>query len=173
MVVVGLKIPEIPDERMNMIYSFLEYLLVKGNSSRMWNEIREKRGLAYALRGGTSSNFQLGSYFSAFVETTPNRLKEVAELMQECLLEPLSSHDDFEALQEWLHDWYTIGHETNLDSWTGDIFHYFVHGRLMDAKDSFEEDLTSIRSITLDEIEELRARIMQPERFVTVVLRPE
>ena len=54
-------------------------ILGDGNSSRLWQNIREKRGLAYSV-GASSDSFDDCGIFSIYAGTSPEKLGEVIDL---------------------------------------------------------------------------------------------
>ncbi len=59
--------------------SLLTSILGDGNSSRLWQNIREKRGLAYSV-GASSDSFEDCGIFSIYAGTSPEKLTEVIDL---------------------------------------------------------------------------------------------
>ncbi len=60
----------------------LSCLMVGGMSSRLFQEIREKRNLAYSVKGGYNGAKRYG-YNSIFVGTTPDHVEQVKKLIVE------------------------------------------------------------------------------------------
>ena len=59
--------------------SLLNSILGDGNSSRLWQNVREKRGLAYSV-GASVSSFEDCGIFSIYAGTSPDKLAEVIDL---------------------------------------------------------------------------------------------
>jgi predicted Zn-dependent peptidase len=59
--------------------SLLTSILGDGNSSRLWQNIREKRGLAYSV-GASSDSFDDCGIFSIYAGTSPEKLSEVIDV---------------------------------------------------------------------------------------------
>lgn len=59
--------------------SLLNSVLGDGNSSRLWQNVREKRGLAYSV-GASVSSFEDCGIFSIYAGTSPEKLAEVVDL---------------------------------------------------------------------------------------------
>jgi predicted Zn-dependent peptidase len=62
--------------------SVLNCLLVGGMSSRLWQEIREKRNLAYAVKGSYNAGKRYG-YENIFIGTSEENLKIIKDLILE------------------------------------------------------------------------------------------
>jgi len=58
----------------------LDAYLAEGMSSKLWQEVREKRGLAYAIRSFAHAEEKY-SYYGIYVGTTKDKIKEVEELI--------------------------------------------------------------------------------------------
>lgn len=139
----------------------------------LWQEIREKRGYAYSVSGGISGEYGLGNYFFANASVLPSRIEHVCDLIYECILTPFSDPDMFEITKEWLYDWYTLDYE-DLDDWAHLIASTIISGLpVKSCEQHFSQIRSLIKSITLDEVEDLRASTLKREHFVTVVVRPE
>lgn len=54
-------------------------ILGDGNSSRLWQSVRERRGLAYSV-GASATSFQDCGVFSIYAGTSPDKLAEVVDL---------------------------------------------------------------------------------------------
>lgn len=87
-VIFGCKFPLYTDTKNTALMKFLEYALVKGTGPLLWRELREKRGLAYSLSGGITMTPALGAYFQVYVETKPDRIDTVRELVSLILFQP-------------------------------------------------------------------------------------
>lgn len=64
------------------IQSVLGSVLNGGMSSRLWIEVRERRGLAYAVKPA-SDRFQDVGYFGAYAGTDPSKTSEAVKIMLE------------------------------------------------------------------------------------------
>ena len=63
----------------------LNLILGGGMSSRLFQEIREKRGLCYSI-GSEASSYREGGMFVVYADTSPEHLDEVRDLVREELL---------------------------------------------------------------------------------------
>lgn len=173
-IVCGSKFPgHNRNQRTQVLWSFLVSMLVRGSNSTLWQEIREKRGFAYSVSGGISGEHLLGNYFFANASVLPSRVEEVCDLIYECILTPFSDPYMFEITKEWLYDWNTLEYE-DLDDWAELISHTIALG--LSAKQCerhFAHMRSLIQSVTLGEVEALRASTLKREHFVTVVVRPD
>jgi len=69
-------------DKMNSAAQVLSCLMVGGMSSRLFQEIREKRNLAYAVKGGYSGGKRFG-FNSTFVGTSPENYEKVKKIILE------------------------------------------------------------------------------------------
>lgn len=72
-------VPTLLDKRRYSIEA-LDVILARGMSSRLFSEIREKRGLAYAVRGFLEQDRNYG-YEMIYVGTTKDKVRKVKELI--------------------------------------------------------------------------------------------
>ncbi|MEK7074405.1 MAG: pitrilysin family protein [Patescibacteria group bacterium] len=170
-IIFGCKFPTHASPRQEIIEKFLEYILVKGPASLLWSELREKRGLTYSMSGGISGTYQLGSYFYVRVETSPSRIKEVCELIPEVLFKPITDSCMFEETKEHLYDWFTLGCDDNEDYANLIAAALIKKSNLKSLHHYFPNHCKIISSISLEEVEEMRQRTLNPERFVTVIMK--
>jgi predicted Zn-dependent peptidase len=73
--------PAAPDAQ-SYTSQVLSCLMIGGMSSRLWQEIREKRNLAYAVKGGYNAGRRFG-YNSIFVGTSPQNFEKVKKIILE------------------------------------------------------------------------------------------
>jgi predicted Zn-dependent peptidase len=171
-VMYGCKFPLYSNDKEFVLRHALIRLLVSGTSSLLWKAIREDRGLAYSVTGGTVSQHPLGSYFYAYAETLPDRVDEVRELMVKYLHKTFTDQQAFDATREYLIDWFSLRCE-EIEDWADLILRYVQMEQSTKLVERyFSRQDKNIQSITLDEVEELRASVLKPERFVTVIVKP-
>jgi predicted Zn-dependent peptidase len=174
-VIMGCKMPDRLSDRAEAAEDFVCSLLVSGWSSRLWNEVREKRGLAYSANGGVSRSIGLGAYFDAFVQTKPGKEAIVEKLMRQALFSPITAKDKeiFEATRESAQDAITAGFGENLGAWNGLIYDKVSKGEsVASIKRYFAEQRAIVNKLTLREAEKIRRELFRPERFATVIVKP-
>ena len=82
-VVVGMPAMTDEDERRYALYT-LSTILGGGTSSRLFQEVREKRGLAYSTYSFPGL-YHEGGLFGLYAGCSPESAKDVAEIMEGCL----------------------------------------------------------------------------------------
>lgn len=172
-VTIGCKFPLITrDERARMVANFLTLLLVQSKVSGVWKELREKRGIVYATYGGITNEPPLGSYFFSTAENLPSRTNEVREVMTSTFTSTLNDKKAFEEIQEAALDRVTLGYD-HLSQWSQLIHERLNAGeKLKDIEHIFRRKKRLTASVSLDEVEALRASTLKPEKLVTVVVKP-
>src|SRR3989338_695291 len=170
--VYGCKFPMFKEEKANAVLQVLEYTLVKGSASLLWNEIREKRGLAYTVSGGVGGSYPLALDFTVYSEMLPNRVDEVRELINKFVHKNLEHNCSFEDTKEYLYDWYSLSTE-NLNPGANFISEKNKFGEPVKlAERQFQRYCNLIKSVTFDNVEDMRSELLKQEKFVTVVIKP-
>ncbi|NNM83718.1 insulinase family protein [Candidatus Parcubacteria bacterium] len=173
-VMLGFKIPyDLSDRTKECLLFCLEQLLSSGSGSRMYKEIREKRGFAYAVGGSFGSELALSRYFFAYVETSLEHVAEVEHLLQKAMSEPFTNESDFEEVRERSIDRATIGFDDNFGNYAELIWENISENRpVKDIAQYYSKYRTMLQSVSLKEVEAIRKEFFHPERFVTVVVEP-
>ncbi|MCI0566440.1 insulinase family protein [bacterium] len=170
--VFGCKFPVFADDKRIAVSKILQHSLVTGSGSVLWRELREKRGLAYSLSGRVTASYRLGADFSVYVETLPDRIDNVRELLPQILFKPFTDKSIFEETKEFLLDWYALGHD-DPDDYAALIRSQIYRGKTPKSTERyFNRFCKALSSVTIDEVESLREATLVPERFVTVIVKP-
>jgi len=146
----------------------LNTLLGGGMSSRLFQEIREKRGKAYSVYSFMSTYRDVG-YLGVYAGTSTDSVQEVVDLILK-ELHTLSlggiKEDEIRRTQGQLVGSMTLGLEST-DSWMSHIARneiYFGHRITMD------EIRQKIRMVTRDEVVELAEALFRPEEMTLSLL---
>ena len=171
-VLVGSKVPFYVEQKMQLKARFFEFMMCRGTTSRLWRELREKRGLLYTVSGGVHESFSLGHYFYVAIETLPARVEEVKKRALDLLMEPLVGSELFSQTQEWLGDHFSLG-DDQLPDWADLVFRAIVCKKpLRSVERNFQRALRIAASMTLEEVECMRQYVIRPDHLVTVVMQP-
>lgn len=172
-ITIGCKFPLIThDERIRTVEKLLTRLLVQSKVSGIWKELREKRGIVYTTHGAIENEPPLGSYFYAAAENLPQKTDEVIEVMTSTLTSPLNDQKAFQEIKEAALDRITLGYD-HLSQWSQLIHERLQAGEeLKDLEHIFRRKKRLTASVSLDEVEALRASTLKPEKLVTVVIKP-
>ena len=143
----------------------LSTLSAEGMSSRLFREIREKRNLAYAIKGGSDVNKRYGQNF-IFVGTTKENVKKVKELIID-EFDKISKEIDekeLDAIKEQILGNYKISMEDSHEQLIN-LISFELRG---DAKDFYDFE-RNIKSVNLKEVRVLAARVKKNYSFFALV----
>ena len=146
----------------------LNGILGGGISSRLFQNIREKRGLAYSIYSmlaaysdaGTLTVYA-GTAHETAAEVVELTLKELRKMRQEQV-----SGEELKRAKGCIKGAITLGLESSSSRMTNLAQQMIYHGRLHDI----EETLSEVDRVTEREICELADRILDPSHFVLTVL---
>ncbi len=154
------------DERRHVM-SALNAVLGGGMSSRLFQEIREKRGLAYSVYS-FASGYSDSGYFGLYAGCAPHRVAEVINLLG-AGLDELAEHgvspDELARAQGQLRGGLVLGLEDSSSRMTRLGRAELIHGEFIDLA----EALARIQAITPSDIQELAAELAARPRSLTVV----
>ncbi|GGA39372.1 M16 family metallopeptidase [Paenibacillus physcomitrellae] len=130
-----------------------------GMSSRLFQEIREKRGLAYSVYSYHSSYVDSG-LFSIYAGTAPKQTKEVLELTKELLLEVRDkglTEDELHKGKEQMKGSLILGSEG-----TGSRMNRLGKNELMLGKHyTLDEIISRIEAVKMEDVQEVIARMFK------------
>ena len=168
------KVPWDISDKESIASGMLSRLLISGTNSRLFREIREKRGLAYAVGGSSSSADGLGAYLYVYAEVDPKNVNKVEGLMRKSLQTPLKSKKDFEDAKERALDSASLEDDGSLGVWENIVWECLMKGKpVKSVAKYYKLARTLLEKTTLREAEELRKKYLNLENFVTVIVRPE
>lgn len=151
-------------------YSLMNTILGGNMSSRLFQEIRERRGLAYAVYSFISSYVDTGM-FGAYTGVDPkNAYKSTALILKEIdrLKSSQVSPDELRKAKEFTKGNLLLASESN-DNQMVRIAQNDTHfGRFI----PLQEVLDKIEAVTADEILELAESLFQPNGFALTMLGP-
>jgi predicted Zn-dependent peptidase len=146
-------------------------VLMGGNmSSRLFQEVREKRGLAYSIYSFLSSYQDIGMwgiYTAVGKETLPQTL-EVIGLELKKLKSGELSLQELEAAKEFVKGGFLLGAESSDNRMTRIAKNEMIFGRDL----PFEEILADLAKVTVAEVIDLANEFLRPEDFSLVSLGP-
>lgn len=174
MVVMAAKVPWDVTEKEDVTGSMLGRLLMSGTNSRLFREIREKRGLAYAVGGSDSVTYGLGAYIYIYVEADPKNINKVESLMKKALNAPFRNKKDFADAKERALDSISLEDDNSLGVWESLTWEYIMKGKpIKSIAKYYKETGKLLKRASLREVEAIRRKYLKLDRFVTVVVRPE
>ena len=172
-ILAGCKIPKNIDERTMETFSMLGKIVGQGPGSMLWDEIREKHGLAYIVDSSYTGIEGLGYFFFIYIETEPAMQKRVEEILWQTLLRPLCSKQKFEELKEIMFDAFEITSVEQSIDYESLIWRKIVERKPVKSVEKEDKKrLKIISSLFLKDLEKVRQEYIRSERFVTVIVKP-
>ncbi|WP_421741917.1 M16 family metallopeptidase [Cellulomonas sp.] len=147
--------------------SVLNAVLGGGMSSRLFQEIRERRGLAYSTYSFASGHADTG-VFGLYAGCTPGKVDEVVALMVaewERMADAPITQAELERSMGQLSGGLVLGMEDSGSRMSRLGKSELVHGSLL----SIDESLDLIRSVTVQDVQELAAELASRPRSVVRV----
>ncbi|WP_029288892.1 pitrilysin family protein [Cellulomonas sp. HZM] len=165
-VIVGCTALTATDER-RFTLSVLNAVLGGGMSSRLFQEIRERRGLAYSTYSFASGHSDTG-YFGVYAGCTPGKIDEVVALMVaewERLADSPITASELERSIGQLSGGLVLGMEDTGSRMSRLGKAELVHGSLL----SLDESLERVRAVTAADVQELAGELASLPRSVVRV----
>ncbi|GAA3317001.1 M16 family metallopeptidase [Arthrobacter ramosus] len=154
------------DDR-RFVMSVLNAVLGGGMSSRLFQEIREKRGLVYSTYSFASAYADAG-YFGMYAGCTPSKVKQVLELLGAELDKLASDGITDEELRKAVGQ-LCGGIVLALED-TGSRMSRLGRAELVSGEfQDIDETLARIKAVTADQVQELARVLAEAPRTVTVV----
>lgn len=134
-----------------------------GTSSRLWQKIREEKGLAYSV-GTSAAMYQDCGVFSIYAGTSPKQTEEVLDISIKELREVVKNGitaEELELIKEQTVASILLGLEDSSVR-AGTLARLeMVHGKQI----SLEETLAKIEAVTLEDIQSLAREFFQTEKI--------
>jgi predicted Zn-dependent peptidase len=166
---LGVRTTGIEDDKENYILGVLASVLGGGMSSRLFHEVREKRGLAYYVRA-YSENYKDVGYLAAFAGVDKNRMDEAIEVVRDELLKIC---EDGEITEEELTKAkeYMKGHFIlDLEDTRSVASHYSTDLILKGKMENPDEVLRNIDAVTLDQVKRAACKYIKKERMNLAII---
>jgi predicted Zn-dependent peptidase len=161
--ILGMHAP-LPSEREHMVLGVLDAYLADGMSSKLFLEIREKRGLAYAVKGMINAEKSYSSYL-IYVGTTKEKIEEVRKIiLEEFVKVSEMGEKDLEEAKERLIG---LRHVSREDS--SDVMNELVFNELRgDAEDYYRYE-DEVRKVELGDVKRLAKEIVKEYSTAAIV----
>jgi predicted Zn-dependent peptidase len=148
----------------------LNTVLGGGMSSRLFQNIREKRGLAYAVFSGISS-FRDAGCMNVYAGTATQNARQVLDLtlqeFHELKSKPLSV-DELQRAKDYLKGSMLLSLESTPSRMSNLARQEMVFGRHI----SLDEIAAGIDAVTLEDVRQVAQELFVPERIALTVLGP-
>jgi predicted Zn-dependent peptidase len=165
-VVVGMRAIDRDDED-RFAFSVLNHALGGGMSSRLFQEIREQRGLAYSVYS-YRMGFAGGGALAAYVGTSPDNAKEVLSLVHgefDRIAGDGITDRELEVAKGHLNGSMALSLEDSSSRMSRLGRSQLVHGEVM----SIDDTVAAVDSVTRDDLARVSARVLANERTTAVV----
>lgn len=149
--------------------SILNTILGGGVSSRLFQEIREKRGLAYSIYSYVTAFLDTGVW-GVYAGTSKKRYNEVIELIMKEMtgLKDTISEEELRKTKDQLKGNIILGLES-----TGNTMSHIARQEIYYKRYiSLEETINQIEKINLNEIREIAERLVSSDNFAITLLGP-
>ena len=141
--------------------SLLASVMGGGTSSRLWQKIREERGLAYSVGAGGSAFSDVG-VFNVYAGTSPEQLDEVVDLALSALREAVNanvSEEELRISKELAIASILLGLESSSARASTLARQEIIHGRRISPNEVVEK----IRAITSEQLREVAQTYFRSE----------
>jgi predicted Zn-dependent peptidase len=142
--------------------SLLASVIGGGTSSRLWQTIREERGLAYSVGAGGSAFSDVG-VFNVYAGTSPEQLDEVVDLSLEALREVVKANvtdEELRIAKEQAIASILLGLESSSARASTLARQEIIHGRRI----SPDQVIQKIRAATADDLREIAQTYFKSEQ---------
>lgn len=143
--------------------SLLASVIGGGTSSRLWQQIREERGLAYSVGAGGSAFSDVG-VFNVYAGTSPEQLDEVVDLSLEALRDVVTtnvSEGELSIVQEQAIASILLGLESSSARASTLARQEIIHRRRI----SPDEVVEKIRAVTPEHLREIARQYFKSENL--------
>lgn len=141
--------------------SLLASVIGGGTSSRLWQKIREDRGLAYSVGAGGSTFSDVG-VFTVYAGTSPGQLDEVVDLSLEALRDAVSTlvtDEELNIAKDQAISSILLGLESSSARASTLARQEIIHGRRIPPSEVIER----LRSITPEELKAVASEYFKTE----------
>ena len=143
--------------------NLLTNILGGGTSSRLWQAVREKRGLAYSV-GASAIAFADCGMFTIYAATSPKQLETVVDLsiaeLRKIVREGVTS-DELELVKDQATASILLGLESSSARVGTLVRQEIVHQKRI----AVDETLANIRRVTVDDVRQLAQEFFQTEKI--------
>lgn len=158
-------------DRREVVARVLSAILGRGSSSRLFMNVREQQGLAYHVTSETASYVDTGMidvYAGVNLDKMGLALESVMHELRRIQIEAVPEAELAKA-KEQLCAGLEMGAENNLGVAERMGVQLVLHGRVKPVEEAVEE----IQSVTADEVMEVAAEVLAPEKLRLAVIAPE
>lgn len=142
-------------------------IMGQGMTSKLWTEVREKRGLAYSVYSGNSTAKDYGT-FNVYAGTSKDKLEELESIIQTVVSTAEMTEEELKRSKKGAASSIAMAMESSESRMERLAHHLFTHGRVLPV----EESLSKVYGVTLDDVNASRERTIQKETLSTSIVGP-
>ncbi len=134
-----------------------------GTSSRLWQKVREQRGLAYSV-GASAAMFNDCGIFSIFAATSPEQVDEVLDIVMDelrAIVQDGVATDEIQLVKDQTRASILLGLEDSAARAASLAQSEMLHGRQI----SVEESLANLDGVTADQVKAVADAFFQTEKI--------
>lgn len=139
-----------------------------GTSSRLWQSVREKRGLAYSV-GASAMSFQDCGVFSIYAGTSPPQLQKVIDLsisvMRKIVKRGVSA-EELKLVKAQAAAALLFGLEDSSVRAASLVENEIIHGRQIPP----DETLSNFEKVSIADVQNLAAEFFQTEKIALIAV---
>lgn len=151
--------------------SILNNVLGRGMSSRLFKEVRERRGLAYSVGSGLSRHTDTGTMSISMGVTAENMREAITVSLGELrrLVEEPVPEEEMTKARDYAAGSFRLGLESSmsLGQWAGETL------LLLGEIEPIEEIVSGLRSVTAEDVQRVAARLFHPDNLSLSVVGPQ
>jgi predicted Zn-dependent peptidase len=146
----------LPHEREYIVLNLLNAYLADGMSSKLFLEIREKRGLAYHVKG-TIRPGKRYSFYTIYAGTRKESIEEVKKIILDEIGKIDSmSEKDLEEMKETL-----IGYKKVSSEESANVMNELLYHELFGGAEEYYKFEEKVKDVKLDEVKELARKLLK------------
>jgi predicted Zn-dependent peptidase len=150
--------------------ALMDNILGGGMSSRLFQEVREKRGLAYSV-GSYTANYREGGLFAVYAGTSPETADEVVEIVEQEFSKIVADNataDELDRVKNQIRGGLVMGQE----SMSGRMMRMGKNELVYDRVIPIEEIQAKIQSVTLDDIHATAKQLLGGGEYAVAQVGP-
>ena len=139
-----------------------------GTSSRLWQKVREERGLAYSV-GASTGMYNDTGFFTVSAATSPEQIDEIVDIViseMGAIVKDGITESELSLMKDQTRASILLGLEDSAGRAGSLAQCEMVHGRQIPV----EETLANLDAVTIDDVQTLAAEFFQTERIAFVAL---
>lgn len=167
---IGSDAPGLLDDNERYASSLMDHVLGGGMASRLFQEIREKRGLAYSV-GSYALNYTAGGAYTVYGGTSPTTWDQVQELVRkefDKFMKSGPTEDELTKAKRSLCGSLVLG----LEGMSSRMMRMAKNELIREREVPVQETMDKINAVTHDQVVELARRILDPALVSTTAIGP-